>query len=176
MRQFCQPRLLLSGLIAGMIIGASQYLLDSFVFADSWTSVARHIAPAAGATPAAFAWTSRKLEVFMQLVALVAGLLAVRLGVARRAHKHASGMGTALFAWLVTYGGFCAAIAWLARGKPDPAHPPIKLADGIGFALAGLVVCQTGSWIGNWIYRESEQISAEREVQTKAVKEEGKTG
>lgn len=41
MRPVSLPRVILGGLLAGMLIDAIQYLADSFVFADRWEAAAK---------------------------------------------------------------------------------------------------------------------------------------
>jgi hypothetical protein len=166
MRQFSLPRLLLSGLIAGIVIDAIQYLLDSFVFSNNWDALAKLISPATDpASAPAFTLTATKIVALMQLVGLTAGMLTALLGALNSRRNDVSTARTAALAWLPTYGLVCIAIVLISRGGPDPTHPPLKLVHGIGFALSGLVGSWAGAWFGNWVYRESEQAAAQSPAQ-----------
>lgn len=164
MRQISRARWLLGGLMAGMVIDSIQYLLDSFVFSDNWDALAKTVTP--DPAQAAFALTSTKIAALLQLAGLTAGMLAVRLSAPHSKGRRAPAARNAGVAWLLTYGLICIAIFLISRGVADPAQRPVKLAQGIGFALSGLIGCWAGCWFGNWVYRESEAALAEPMVES----------
>jgi hypothetical protein len=159
MRQPSRARCFLSGLMAGMVIDSIQYLLDSFVFSDNWDALAKIVTP--DPSRVAFALTAAKIVGLMQLVGLAAGMLALRWNTAHAGHGRAPVARNGAVAWLLTYGLICIAIVLISRDVADPAHRPVKLVQGIGFALSGLLGCWAGSWFGNWVYRESQQAAEE---------------
>lgn len=162
MRQISRDRWLLSGLIAGVVIASIQYLLDSFVFSDNWDALAKIVTP--DPAKVAVALTSTKIVALLQVAGLAAGMLAVRLGTSHTKGHQTPTLRNAATAWLFTYGLICMAIFLISRGVADPAQQPVKLVHGIGFALSGLIGCWAGSWFGNWVYRESEEVAAEAVV------------
>ena len=151
MSKFSRPRVFLSGLTAGIVIASIQYLFDSFIFTDRWTAVATALKPQSqGETPGIL--TASVFVVVMQVVGLLAGMLALRF----YATRPRGAFSPTAYSWLLTYGVVSGMLVVLSRAAADPAAPPVAVPHIVAFAVCGLIACIGGASFGSWVYRQSE--------------------
>lgn len=157
MRPVSLPRVILGGLLAGMLIDAIQYLADSFVFADRWEAAAK-LVNALFASPlqiTSFTLSTKLILVLLQVAGLVAGILAVRFGCGTAQRRRGALFIPVTAAWVLTYGLLCLLLVLISRRAPD-ATLALHAAPIVTFGLVSWIACWVGAHFGCWVYRESE--------------------
>jgi hypothetical protein len=129
------PRVLLSGMIAGIVVNSSEYLLDSFVFVKQWEEAIKTL------NKPYFSLTT--IIASLQILGFAAGIITLRRYAAKSGSKKL--LPTALFGWVLTYVPLCVALIALKL-------IPIPLAAIV--AASGLVELAGGASLGCWIYEE----------------------
>lgn len=159
--QVSRSRVLLGGLLAGMVIDSIQFLADSFIFPGRWVEALKllndFLARHQQATPP-YAVSLKMIMLLLQAAGLAAGILAVRFA-ARRASRSTGLLAIpASAAWVLTYGVICVGLIALFRLTPPIAAR--GLMQIVIFCLSGWISCMVGVHFGCWVYRESEAASA----------------
>jgi hypothetical protein len=135
------PRVLLGGMIAGIVINSSEYLLDSFVFIKLW-----EVAISTLKSPY---FSQTTIIASLQILGFAAGIVTLRRYAATSSHSvsgRRSALRAALFGWSLTYVPLCLALIVLKL-------IPTILAAIV--AASGLIELVCGALLGCWIYEET---------------------
>jgi hypothetical protein len=140
MRQINWNRVLLGGIVAGLIIDLVQWLLNGVFLGSDWRQAMEALGKPLVETPAR--------GLFYILLGLAYGILAISAYASIRP-RYGAGPITALYAglgvWLLGY--FLPALSWMPRGL-FPTHL-VAIAMLVG--LAGILLATEG---GAWLYLE----------------------
>ena len=129
------PRVLLSGMIAGIVINSSEYLLDSFVFVKQWEEAIKTLNKQY--------FSMATIIASLQILGFAAGIITLRRYAAKSGSKKP--LPAALFGWILTYAPFCVALIVLKL-------IPVPLA--VIVAASGLIELVGGASLGCWIFEE----------------------
>ena len=140
MRQINWNRVLLGGLVAGLIIDVVQWLLNGVFLGSDWRQAMQSLGKPLAETPAR--------GLFYILLGVAYGIMAIWLYASIRP-RYGAGPITALYAglgvWLL--GDFLPALTWMPRGL-FPRH---LVAVAMLVGLAGILLATVA---GAWLYQE----------------------
>jgi hypothetical protein len=141
-------RVILGGLLAGLIVNVGEYLVNGVIFATDWTNVMTSLNRAPG--------PSVKQMIALNLWGFLTGIAITWLYASIRP-RHGAGPKTAVLAgaaiWAVNFG--------LGGSIPLIFHLfPMQL--WLATTLTGLVECIVAGLAGGWAYREESQPMASK--------------
>ena len=140
MRQINWNRVLLGGIVAGLIIDVVQWLLNGVLLGSDWRQAMQALGKPLAETPAR--------SLFYILLGLVYGILAIWVYASIRP-RYGAGPITALYAglgvWLLGY--FLPALIWMPMGLFPRRLVAISM-------LVGLAEILLATEVGAWLYQE----------------------
>jgi len=140
MRKINAGRVLLGGLLAGVVINAVEWLVYGVFLGDQWAAVMaslnRTMNESAGAMAVYTCWS------------FLIGILAVWLYAAIRP-RFGAGAGTAVKAGVLMW--LLVSVQWAISAAPMGLFPQHLIAIGVAYTLVELVVATV---LGAWLYKE----------------------